>query len=65
MKARYVLVLANTGLLVPARADALPVNAKTFRTVEHAERLAEKLNADLSAEAVADDFGPGAGEARS
>lgn len=48
MKARFILVVDTRGLLIPARA----------------ERLAEKLNADLSAEAVADDFGPGAGEAR-
>lgn len=57
---RWVLIIDDHGLLIPARAYELPGDAKTFRTRTHAEDVAEKLNADLSAESVEHDFGEGA-----
>lgn len=55
----WILVLDSDGLLVPARADALPGDARRFRTQQHAADLATKLNADLAAERTEQEFGQG------
>ncbi len=57
---RWIIALDTDGSLVPAREDAMPLNARRFRTREHAERVCEKLNIDLGTARTERDFGDGA-----